>query len=266
MQKYLQVFKIYWGRELEYRSNLVVSLILEVLKMTVALILWLAIFQSKESIAEFNLVDILAYFAVLPMVGTLTNINLCTELGYEIRGGKVSDQLIKPFSIYLYYYAKVISEKFNQLVILLPFYVLLILIISKFVLQANPFSLFNLIISLVFIVLAFQMSYFLELVFSWIAFWIDDAWSFEHFKSIALGVFGGLAFPLDFVSGTLRLIIEILPFKFFYYIPISYLIGKRPLENLVTDLGLLSFWIVILFLISKILWKKGIVKYEAYGH
>jgi ABC-2 type transport system permease protein len=193
-------------------------------------------------------------------------INFSVDVGYEIKDGEISNHLLKPLNIFKYYYFRAISQKFNQTIIVLPFYFLIFFLLF-FINQSYFFNLQNLSVALIITVFAIQLSYFFELFLTWIAFWIDDAWPLEHLKIVLLTILGGIAFPLDFLPPKLNFIVELLPFKFFYYVPISYILGKRSLDQfLIYDVLALIFWIAFFYLTAKFLYFKGLKKYEAYGH
>lgn len=51
-----------------------------------------------------------------------------------------------------------------------------------------------------------------------------------------------------------------------YYIPIQYLIGNRSISMLVIDFIQLGLWSLVVYLAARILWDRGINKYESYGN
>jgi ABC-2 type transport system permease protein len=112
----------------------------------------------------------------------------------------------------------------------------------------------------------FLMHFFLDLSIGWLAFWIDDVWSFEHFKGITFGILAGVSFPFEFLPGNIQWLFNFLPFKFLYYTPISYVLGKRGLEELGGDLLSISLWAVGFSVLSWLLWRRGLRKYEAFGN
>jgi len=87
-----------------------------------------------------------------------------------------------------------------------------------------------------------------------------------HIKNILFSILGGLSFPLDFVSGPLKAMFSFLPFQYLYYVPITYLLGKRSGAGmLLTDAAKLLAWTAITALLAAVLWRLGLRKYGAYG-
>ena len=234
--------------------------------MSIALFLWFSILKNNQTIENYNLVDLISYYILVPLVGFFINNNFSSSVGTEIKDGILSNHLIKPMNIKIYYYFRIISQKFNQISIVLPFYLLIIFLVLNFILKVNPFNIINLLIASVFIIFAFHLSFFLELCFSFAAFWIDEVWSFEHFKVVALSIFGGLLLPIDFFPKSIKPIIELLPFKFFYFTPINIILGKSEPKQILFDFILLLFWIGFFYFFSSFLLKKGIKMFNAYGN
>jgi len=100
-----------------------------------------------------------------------------------------------------------------------------------------------------------------------LAFWMDETWSLIHFKIILFSTFGGLSFPIDLLQGHILRLFEFLPFKYLYYIPVSYITGKRlPDEHLLIDIIGIVVWMMVLVLLVNYFWKKGLKRYGAFGN
>jgi len=75
-----------------------------------------------------------------------------------------------------------------------------------------------------------------------------------------------MAFPLDLVPAKFFLIFYYLPFKFVYFFPIQVAQGRLSSMELYKGLALLLFWCILLYFVSKLMWKRGLKKYGAYGN
>ncbi|MBN2016501.1 ABC-2 family transporter protein [Candidatus Dojkabacteria bacterium] len=266
MKKYLQLFKNYLGTMLEYRANLVGIIILELISIGEVLILWIAIFRSENEIRGFTFGATLLYYLIVPLIGFITQVDISSKRSQEIRSGELSKYLLKPYNLWLDSLAEMIARKIHTLVLILPIYLIIIVTYSK-LLPSSEFKFYNILLALAFASGGFLLHFIMDLFISWLAFWVTDVWSFRHFKYILFSVFGGLSFPFDLLPANIRTIFENLPFKYFYYVPISYFSGSRNIqENILSDLAGILLWLLIFFISGLILWKKGIKKYEAFGN
>jgi ABC-2 type transport system permease protein len=265
MKKYIGVFKNYFSSAIIYRSNLISLLLMEIIKTGVVIVIWFSVFQSKDSLGGYTLGDSILYYLLVPLIGFITQVDLSIKLGEEIREGYFSNYLLKPYSFSIFSFFRVLGDKLNSLLIIVPLYFSIFLLLSK-VFALSVFSVKSILLLIVLLGGGLMMSFLMDYAISLAVFWMDDIWSFEHFKRIAVGIMGGLSFPFEFLPDLLQQIFHLLPFKFFYYIPISYFLGKRTIDSLVGDLIMLICWFLFFLLITKLFWIKGLKRYEAFGY
>ena len=78
-------------------------------------------------------------------------------------------------------------------------------------------------------------------------------------------LFSGEFIPIPFLPQIGRFLLELLPFRYTLSFPVEILLGR--LNDYQKEIGFLTatVWLVILFIIYKIVFKKAIKKYEAEG-
>lgn len=265
MYKYFSLFKTHLALALEYRSYLVGILISDLISFSSIFVLWLSVFRDQSNVGGLTFSDTVLYYLLVPLVGFFTQVNMAESVASEIRYGNLSTHLLKPQRIWFQYIVRWVAAKVNALIIIAPLYAI-VLIAIKYVFQSQYLTITLLIVALCIAAFAFLFSILTDLFFAWMAFWLDDIWWFKHFKLIVFGILAGASFPFEFLPNALRIIVEILPFKFMYYIPIQYLIGNRSISMLVIDFIQLGLWSLVVYLAARILWDRGINKYESYGN
>ncbi|HLD03164.1 MAG TPA: ABC-2 family transporter protein [Candidatus Dojkabacteria bacterium] len=265
MSKYFRILKNQLAAALEWRANLVTLVLFEIIHVTAVLILWTFVFQNRNDINGMTFDQILLYYVLTPFIGIFTSVNISDGLGSDIKDGHLSLNLLEPYKIWLGRLCNAVAVKIYNLLFIAPIY-LLVLLIYTLTAQNPLISLQGIFLSLLFIILAFFLHFFLDLALGLTAFWIDDVWAFRHVKDIFFGVFGGQTFPLDFLAQNLKRIFEFLPFKFFYYIPVAYLLGSRTPNMLGNDMLGIFMWTGTFVFISFILWRFGLKRYEAFGN
>lgn len=265
MNKYIAFLKGHFLSAAAYRIDFFANLIAQVLEIGAVLIFWSG-FAVGENIGDLNSKKILLYYLTLPLVGYLTYVRSSTELGFDIKKGNLSNYLIKPIKIWIEKLMKEIGEKFFNLIVILPIYLILFfwIYITYKDIQLNVG---NVALLVFFLVIGFILHFFLDISIGWLAFWVDEVWAFRHLKYILVSILGGIAFPFTLLQGNIRTIFELLPFKYFYYVPTSYFLGWRDKsEYLVLDLSVMIFWLVIFIFLNKFLYKRGQKKYDAFGN
>lgn len=264
MKKYIKILQNRLAAGLEYRADMVGTLVLDLISLVSILILWTAIFSGQKQVGNFNFNESILYFSLNPLIGAFTYVFISEDLGYEIKRGALSNYLLKPFKLYIDAFCRAVASKINYFFVGFPVYFLIFILFATKLGHSGigPITVLLFFVSIVF---GFLLHFLIDLSLCWWAFWIGDIWAFKHLKRILFLAFGGISFPINIVSGRLRSIIELLPFKYMYYIPNTYLLGKREIYNLPIDILGIIIWSLIFILINNILWSSGVKKYEAYG-
>jgi ABC-2 type transport system permease protein len=266
MRKYAKLLSNFTQVSFTYRSNIIGSILAEAIFTSSVLMLWVSVFRSNQTVGGLKVNEIILYFLFVPFFGYLTKTNQASKISREIKRGVLSNQLIKPYTIFVSNFVETIGFKINYFVFIIPIYCfILILFFLK-----NPgvqITWQGVAITIIFSILSFILNFIAELSIAYSAFWLDEIWALDHIKTILLWLFGGVTFPFELLSTQLRIWFDLLPFKFTYYIPISYLLGNRnPEEYLLFDIAVFAFWCSIFTFLAIVLWRKGIRRYGAYGN
>ncbi|MDO8609463.1 MAG: ABC-2 family transporter protein [bacterium] len=265
MKKYFKMFTNRLSAGLAYRSTIFGTMFLDLVTMSGVVIFWTAVFKEHHSISHYSFSESMLYFLLIPFIASFTYVFVSEEIGGEIRQGSLSNYLVKPFKLELDAFCRSLASKINYIFISFPIYMGILYLLS-FKYQYNFISFKGLLLGCFAIVMGFLLHFVMDLAIAWIAFWIGDTWAFVHFKRVIFLILGGASYPLEFVTGIQRTLIELLPFKYMYYIPASYLLGKRGLNTLFIDVCGFIIWFIIFIILGKLLWNAGLKKYEAYGN
>lgn len=265
MRKYWQIFKIMLLSKLEYRFEMFSMFINELIGVVGVTILWNSIFQNSSTIGGLTREQTIIYYVILPLVGLFTSVSISGQLGDEVKNGQFSKYLLRPYRLRFGLFFSSLAEKIHMLVLVLPIYLIGIFVFVRLY-NYQSFTLENLILGIGFSLLGFLLHFLLDANISWLAFWLNDVWAFQHFKDFTFSIFGGINFPLNFLGGTLRKVFEFLPFKYFYYVPVGYLMGIRSAANISQDLIGIFIWAVCFAVGGQLLFLVGLKKFEAYGN
>ncbi len=266
MKKYIQIFKNHFQSYLEYRANLIGTVVLEFITLSSTVFLWFAIFQQEDNIKGYTFKDNLLYFLLISAVGFAVQVYASDQLAKDIRYGNLSNFLVKPYNIWISTFTESMAKKAVTLALIAPIYILAFSIYS-YVFGLDLINGINTIVFLILTIAGFLLHFTLDMIIALTAFWITDIWSFKHLKRIAFSILGGISLPMEFLSGTIKSIFNFLPFKFFYYIPVSYILNKRSgIDDIKSDIQSLIVWTISFSTLCILLWKKGLKKYESFGN
>ena len=265
MKKYIRLFTSHFSVALEYRSNLIGIFVLEFISISSMIILWTAVYRTQHDVAGYSFYQAIIYFVLIPMVGFITQVDISEKLSKEIRTGTFSNYLLKPYTFWTAAFMEALAMKINYLILISPVAIaVMIFLVMKGYLFLTPHGL---LAGLLIACFAFLLHFVLDLLIACWAFWTDSVWAFKHIKIILFSTLGGLSFPLDFISGQFGALAHILPFQYFYYVPVSYVLGRSTgMGQVMVDCMRMALWMVVLIILCMFAWKWGLKKYDAYGH
>ena len=264
LKKYRVLFKNHLATVLEYRSEILFGVILELVGFVGIILYWTAVYKDTSSVGSYNLGSMLAYYLILPLIYMFTGVNFAQYLGEDIKSGVLANQLLKPFYTQIWYISRMLARRVINLVLVVPFLLLpLFFLNSQGLFTPTIMGIGTCMLLMVFSLFLYSS---LEFCIGYLAFWVDDVWAFRHIKEIVIGTLGGMMFPLAIVQDKVLMgIINALPFRFIYYTPLNYLLGKADISQLGSDLQQMLTWSLVFIILATILWKQGLKKYEAYG-
>jgi ABC-2 type transport system permease protein len=186
------------------------------------------------------------------------------HIGGEIGSGEISNYLVKPISYIWFWFTRDISNKvLNLLFAFFEFTLLWAILKPDLHLQLSGVSVVGFLLS---IIAAVFIYFFLSLSTRFVSFWSpENTWGLSFFTIILVETLSGLIFPLDLLPDWAFKIIQFTPFPYLVYFPISIILGRLTGLSLVRILLQSAVWGLILYLLGKYMWKKGLKTYSAEG-
>lgn len=224
------------------------------------IVFWRAVYgEGVEEIGGYRVGEIILYLVVLKLIDELT-------WAYEgivqedIRYGELTEYLLKPANYFLIRYfdnlGMMVTRWMNALILIAVMFVFfredVHLTADLWVYPAGLLS----------VLLAFHLRYVFMLIVALPSFWIEGNPPLVEKATLFLA---GALVPLTFLPSGLQQLAAILPFKYMLYFPTTVLLGKVSPTGCVLGICVQLLWIAILAFASRLLWKKGVKRYVAYG-
>ncbi len=264
MRKILGYFSISLSDAFAYRAVGFIWMLVDVGPAIVALIFWNAAFKTSSIIGSYSLQGMLFYYLGIMLVKTLVATHPQYDLYRQIRSGGFSKYLIKPFNLTSSKIVDAISWRLIRFVYLLPLIVYLIIYLFNL---NQSFSFLNINFFFLFfsLIMAFLINFFIKMVLGLATFWFTEpGWLFFAF-SILNSFFGGELVPIDLFPPTFFGVVDLLPFKYMLFFPLSIALNKYSFQESIIGLIIQFSWCLFFFFIYKLVLKKGVKVYEAYG-
>ncbi len=239
---------------LYYRFDLLLYIFNYIVEITVYIFVWLAIYNSGNQIVDMSFKEITTYYILVISLNPIIFWGINEIMGNAIREGEIIRELLNPISYFNYYFGIRIGELIESIIVGVLTFIICSLIFDVLL----PSSFLNLIFFMILIALAVVIVYFFELILGITAFYTDSIWGIEMFKRATLSIFSGAIAPIILFPEYLQKIVNLLPFKDCIYTPINIYFGKLETIETIQVIFKQCIWIIILYVIAKILFKKSI--------
>lgn len=251
-------------RTLQFRAEVVIYSLLDVLPYFVLFFVWKAIYSQVDVVNNFTLAQIINYYLLVIVVERLSSTHFEGWRSQQIIMGKIDYFLTRPFSYISEIYSKEIGSKMISVIFSFP--IIAIFFAANIVIyniDQSYITMSNLLIFLALMVVAHTIQFFIALWIVLLTFWIEGSSGLEHFKWIVLTLFSGAMIPLEFMPQWLQNISNILPFKYVFSVPISVLQNKYTLTT--KDFVYLLTLLIFMAIFTNKLWDKAKLKYCSAG-
>ncbi len=265
LAKYWKVFDIGLQNTFVYRWNFLLRAVFGIVPLIGTVYLWQAIFRpGQAAISGYDYSSMIFYFMLTVFLDNLiTPTEDEWQIAAEIRDGKISAYLTKPLNYLAYRIGLYLSYRLLYIgVVLVPILVLGWIFREhlRFPQEAITWLAFG-----ASTVMAAFLQFFIAYSLAMIAFWVLEIstivfilYSFEYFLS-------GHVFPLDIMPAWLQGFIHWSPFTYELFFPAQIYMERVKGAALAEGLAIQAGWLLISWLSARVLWSRGVRKYQAVG-
>ena len=235
--------------------NVLFSLIQSVLGLSISVAVWTALYAGahsvQSSVGSISLKEMVTYAVVSAILSKIVYFGTIWQVGSKIHDGSIATELIKPYNFGLATFSQQMGNNSFEVLFEIPPLVIFGYFVFGFSTPDPQYILPFIGSGILAVIIGFMTTYCCSLF----AFWYTISWHIGSFYFVTSRLMSGIFVPLWFFPEGLLKIADLLPFKLMFYVPISIYLGKIKLEEawgLVLQQGI---WIVILFILTKIVWE-----------
>jgi len=261
--KYLRIFLLHIQHVLENRARAFIWFLLPLMNNLMLIVFWKGS-TIQGSNFQWDMSAITSYYFIMTIVGSMLSSHIEEDVSeFDILQGDLVRYLTRPFS---YYLSKFIEELPYRLLQGVYGIILLLLFVIFFKPNMNlNKDLIQLTFIPIILILGFLISFTLKMILGLTAFWFkENGGLFELFMIANIVLSGGIV-PLDLAPPLLRNISYVLPFSYTGYFPIIAIQGKLDLTGILQLITVQSGWLISLYLLNRLIWKKGLKIFTAVG-
>ncbi len=261
LRPYLRLLATETQVTLAYRGSVLAYLSAVLIPPLAVSFLWRAVLGRGGSLAGYDLPAMVTYYIVVQYFVAHTPFSAWTEIGEEIRDGRLSLWLSRPLG----HYGMCLARNLGAWI---PYWAMGLvgaaavagILHRYFLLPGEPWRVPVAVgFWLLGVALAFTWGYTLNLL----SFWTQRSTGIVLMAdAVAVFLSGGLV-PLDILP--LKEVWLLLPFRFAGWLPTQIFLGRVGFAELPRELGLLLAWLLAFLLIRKLIWHLGLRRYQGAG-
>lgn len=258
------IIEIEIQRQLSFRIDILFYRFSNVVDILAQIIIWTFVFQNNEIVSGYTYNEMLTYIIIgWLMVYITSNYGLENNISRDIHEGNLSNFLVKPIDYIKY----IIIFTIGRNVIALTFGlatagVLIFFMFDKIIIENN---LLKLIIIAGMLVGGFFINLMISMLIGMAAFWTESVSGIRYSTRVLVSFLSGRLFPLNMLPIFYFKLTLFFPFVYVYFIPLQLYLGKISIRQSMVYLVVEILWLVLLYSSVRLLYKKGLKKYEGVG-
>jgi len=258
-----RVYLLQLRRMREYSVNFLSSTVTVPIMLLVTVFVWKVVFAGRSTVNGYRFEEIVAYYLLVQLVSLV--INQASAVAWytwqDINSGDLGTYLARPIDYPLYNLARTAGPMSLYLGLGLTSYAVVATVFGLPLAGNLPGAVFF----MVSVVNGFLIWFLLQFLLGAAGFWIGRPYTLRDLVFEVHALFSGLIIPNDFLPSALQAIASALPFQQIYYMPVAGLLGRIEPSHMAQATLTQAAWVVGLFVASRILWARGIRRFEAQG-
>lgn len=255
------MFSIYFQDGIAYRASGLIWVTTDVATAVTMPLVWAAATKSG-SIGGFSSSDFILYYLCMLFLGSFIMSHIMWELAMEIKEGQFSTMLLRPMSFYQLNFFRNLSWRVIRPVLFAPFFFGLLFAYRGYLNHVDIHLGWDFWAS---VVLGHCVSFSFVMMMSMLALFTQEVTSIFELYYIPMLFLSGQLFPIAMLPAWAAKLAKLFPFYFMTGGPTEILIGRvhgpAALQVLITQAG----WILVCYVVSKVLWARGLKHYTGVG-
>jgi ABC-2 type transport system permease protein len=192
-----------------------------------------------------------------------TNYAFEQNVAKDIQLGTLSNFLVKPMS-YMRYMVAISLGRISIAFIVVLMQGALVMYMFNSILRFS-LDLKTACLLLAMLVASYFINLFMAILIGMIAFWTTEIVGIQYSIKVFVKLISGLYFPINLLPVAIINISMLFPFIYTVFIPVQLYLGKISFMEGLKGFGVEILWLILLYVVIKIVWKFGLKKYESVG-
>ena len=250
---YLAIFQKNIRLQLQYRSELLLSILSSIIAIYVQIVIWRTLLTDNPEASPISLDGMITYIMVFFIIRKASATNFFSTMETKVNRGDIAIDLIKPINLK----NSLISEQLSENISKIIFSILPVVVLAGFVwgfeIFVGPLQFLVFIISAV---LAIALTFYIQYAFSLLIFWTRDKVYPRQITSGLLLIFSGSAVPLWFYPEWMQILGRFLPFRMMGFETIQIYMGILDINQSIRIIIQQLLWLGGLWILERFIWSR----------
>ena len=245
-------------RQMAYKGAFYLFIIISLFSSFISYFLWMAIYGSSGDgvLGGLTRNEMVVYVFMVYITTSIVNISISEEVGMDVVKGMVAMNLIKPIDYRMSLVFKAIGNMVYRFFVPSIFIWIGLEIYKVNVLGMGVTSIYNILLYLLSCIMSFLIYVFFDFCFGMIGFFTTYIFGLEMIKESVLLFLTGQLIPLSFFPEVVQKVFSYLPFSSMTYTPVMIYLGKYTEWDLAVVMLKQLVWVILLYLIGSLIWKR----------
>ncbi|MCR5478106.1 MAG: hypothetical protein K6E92_10895 [Lachnospiraceae bacterium] len=251
---------------LHYRLGTFVTLFANLIYLVLVYYLWKAIYDSAgtDVVNGMTFSDTMIYLILATSLFNFLEMFVVWDMSRAIQSGKIILDLLKPMNFRRYtFWSYSGSHVVLFVMTFLPTFAV-VMIVTKGAIHMG----LNLLWFVIGTLFALIVNFNIEMLVATVCLYTESTWGINIVKETIVLLLSGASIPLAFFPEGARRVVEYLPFRAVYDIPLTILLrknGSDTLAGLCRLYGQQIAWILVLTLAGTLFWNHSVKKITVNG-
>lgn len=258
------IVKIELQRQMMYRADFVFFRLTNIIEIVIMIIVWSVIYSNNDVVGGYTYKEMMTYVAIgWLMIFITTNYGLESGISRNIQDGTMTNYLLRPIDYikYLLVYSVGRSSIAFSSGILTSLAIILLMYDKIIILS----SLVDFVIILIMLFLGYFLNVLVSIIIGLLAFWLNFINGPRYSIRVVVNFLIGRNMPLNILPLVFFKITLLFPFAYIYFMPLQLYLGKISTKQGLMALGVELVWLIVLYGLVRLMWNRGLKKYEGVG-
>lgn len=245
-------------RQMAYKGAFYLFILISLFGSFISYFLWMAIYGSSKDAAIGNLTrdEMVVYIFMVYVTSSIVTISISDWVSDDVIKGTVAMNLIKPIDYRLSLISRALGDVVYRFWAPGVFIWVGLEIYKVKVLGMDCVSIQTVCIYLLSCIMSFLIYVLFDFCFGMVAFFTTYIFGMLMSKDALLSFLTGQLIPISLFPEAVQRVFDFLPFSSMIYTPVMIYLGKYTETELLFVLLRQVVWVVILYVLGSIIWKR----------